>query len=619
MRGLGRVLSVDLSSGRVEASEYSLDLARLLLAGRGASSHYLCQLVTPQTDPLGAENPLLFCAGLLTGTAAPASSRLHVGARSPLTGLLGSSNVGAHFGAALRAAGWQALLLRGESARPVYLAIDGAEVALRPATDLWGLDTWQTQSRLAALPGLSGARVMAIGPAGEQKVRFACVMTERGHAAGRTGMGAVMGAKRLKAIAVGGHGASPPTDEGSREAVRAYARAIREAPRYATYSQYSNGAYLIWADEQGILGTQNFSRNRFADAASIDGKRLHDYVTKPQTCHRCPVHCKAEISVPRGKYALPVGERPDIEPIMALGARCGVGDPEAVLYLYNLCGQLGLDAISAGASLAFATDLYERGIITDKTTGGLALRWGDGEALAALLRQIATRQGLGEVLAEGVARAAELIGQGAGELAFHSKGLELTGYDPRGGMGTALGYAVSARGGDFSSTYPVPEYRWDAQQGERELGCGASVDRTSTTGKGRLLRRTMSVAAALDALGLCKVPALSVLGDFSLRAEAALATELLGEPFSAAELMRVGERIINLERLLNLRLGAVAADDTLPARFTKTGLSDEPGRGRMVDLEPMVHEFYNEMGWDQSGHPKPATLHQLGLEEYDQC
>ena len=467
---LGKVLTVDLWTGRIEIANYPSALAERFLAGRGANAYLLCQTVPVGTDPLGPDNPLILSAGLLTGTAAPSSSRLHVGARSPLTGLLGSSNVGAHFGAELRAAGWQVVILNGRSERPVYLSIDGERVELQVADGLWGLDAWRTQSALAERPDLAGAKVLAIGPGGERLVRFACVMTERGHAAGRTGMGAVMGAKNLKAIAVRGDRREQPVSDGARTAVRAYATAIREAPRYPSYARYSNSNYVTWADELGILATRNYRQNRFEAAASIDGKRLIDYVTKPRSCHRCPVHCKAEVKIEAGRFAGTEGERPDIEPIMALGARCGIADPEAVLYLYNLCGRLGIDAISAGAALAFATDLFERGIITTADTDGLALRWGDDRSLATLLERIARREGFGDVLAEGVARAGAAIGRGAEEVAYHSKGLELTGYDPRAALATALAYAVSSRGADFTTVYPVPEFRWPPTRAEAELG-----------------------------------------------------------------------------------------------------------------------------------------------------
>ncbi|MHB8992980.1 MAG: aldehyde ferredoxin oxidoreductase C-terminal domain-containing protein, partial [Chloroflexota bacterium] len=605
---------VDLTHRRISTAEYDEALADRFLAGRGANCYQLYQAVPAGTGALDPENVLVMSCGLLTGTEAPASSRLHVGARSPLTGLLGSSNVGGHFGAELRAAGLQSLVIQGQADSPVYLRIAEDGVALLDAADLWGLDAWETQETLRRRAGDDHARTMAIGPGGEALVRYGCIMTERGHAAGRTGMGTVMGSKRLKAILVRGGGRQRQAGPEAREAVHRYAAAIRNAPRYPIYSRYSNTGYVSWADETGILATRNYQRNRFEKAAQIDGEQIIKYVTRSKSCHRCPVHCKAELKIDHGPFAGTEGERPDIEPIVALGSKCGVADVEAVLYLYNLCGRLGIDVISAASCLAFAMELTERGIVTRSDTDGLDLTWGNHRAMEAMLRKIARREGFGAVLAEGVAEAARLIGGGAEDYAYHAKGLELTAYDPRGAMGTALGYAVSNRGGDFTSVYALPEYRWEPEQGQEEFGTPLAVDRLSTEGKGLLVKRAMSVSAVLDSLGLCKVAALSVMGDFSLKAEAELASALSGRPLTPEGLLAVGERVLNLERLFNLRHGATTGDDRLPAHFLRDGLPDSPNQGQTVELEPMVQQFYAAMGWDAEGRPTPERLRQLGLD-----
>ncbi|MHB1006170.1 MAG: aldehyde ferredoxin oxidoreductase family protein [Chloroflexota bacterium] len=614
MTFLGRILEVDLESGRSWASAYPEDTAHQFLAGRGFNSLYLRQNVGPEVDPLDEANPLLFACGLLTGTEAPASSRLQVSARSPLTGLLGSSNVGGHFGAALRAAGWQALIVHGRAPAPVFLSLGEDSVEVRDAADLESVDAWRTQEAVRAQLDAPKARIMAIGRGGENAVRYACIMTERGHAAGRTGMGAVMGSKNLKAVAVTSAPRPVTASAEAREAIRAYAEAVRSAPRYPTYARFSNSGFVIWANDSGILATRNYRANHLDGAASIDGKRLIEYVTKAKSCHRCPVHCKAEVRIASCQFAGLEGERPDIEPIVALGSKCGVDDPEAVLYLYNLCGRLGLDVISAASCLAFAMDLRERGIVTAADTDDVDLVWGDHKAMATMLGRIAEREGFGAVLAEGVARAAAIIGGGADVAAYHSKGLELTAYDPRGGQGTALGYAVSARGGDFTSVYAVPEYRWDAAQGEAEFGTPLSVDRFSPVGKPALVRRTICVSAALDALGLCKVPALSVVGDFSLSAEARLASALAGWEMTAADLLTVGERVNVVERLFNLRMGLTSGADDLPAYFRAEGLPEGPGQGATVDVRPLVGEFYTAMGWDERGCPTAERLCALGIQ-----
>jgi aldehyde:ferredoxin oxidoreductase len=616
MSFVAKMLSVDLSSGETDRRDLPEAITRQFMSGRGINAWLLAQHIVPDSDPLAPENVLIFSSGLLTGTTVASSSRLQVSAISPLTGLLGSSNVGGFFGAELRAAGVQTLLVRGRAPRPVTLHIEGEQVELRDASHLWGLDT-----RLAAkaLQGELGqrSRLMVIGPGGESGVRYACIMTGTRHAAGRTGMGAVMGSKNLKAIAVRRQRKRFEHDEATETLLRHYVEKVRASPRYETWARFSNTAMVTWANEAGLLATHNYRRVQFAGAGRIDGQRLMEYVTRQRSCHRCPVHCKAGIEIREGPYAGTRGERPDLEPIINLGSKCGVDDPEAVLYLYNLAGELGIDAISTGGALAFAMDLYELGILSTEDTGGLELNWGDAEAMATMMRSIALRKGFGAVLAEGVRRAAEQIGRGAEAYAYHSKGLELTGYDPRGGMGTALGYAVSTRGGDFTSVYAVPEYRWGPEQGREWFGSEKAVDRLSVEGKGELVKRSMVVSAALDALGLCKVPVLSIVCDYSLRDEAALTAALTGWEITADRLALAGERIVNAERLINLRLGASLADDDLPDHFVEDRVPDAgPTQGMTVDIEQLRRDFYEVMGWDEDGVPRPEKLRELGLESF---
>jgi len=611
-----KLLTVDLTTEEIELADFPEGLARQFLGGRGINAWFLAQHVGAGIEPLAPENVLVLSCGLLTGTQAPSSSRLHVGARSPLTGLLGSSNVGGYFGAELRAAGIQTLLIQGRARRPVVLWIDGDRVELRDAAHLWGLDSRTATESLKAELG-KAMRLAVIGIGGENLVRYACIMTGTRHAAGRTGMGAVMGAKNLKAIAVHGGKRRGERDKAVHQSVRDYTERIRKAPRYETYARFSNTNFVNWADEFGILATRNYQHVHFEGAEQIDGQRIIDYVTRSRSCYRCPVHCKAEIEIPEGRYGGTRGERPDIEPIINLGSKCGVDDPEAVLYLYNLAGTLGIDVISTGGVLAFAMELYQRGILSPEDTDGIELTWGNAEAMEAMMERIARREGFGAVLAEGTRRAAQVIGQGAEAYAHHSKGLELTAYDPRGLMGSALGYAVSTRGGDFTSVYAAPEYRWGPEQGREWFGTEQAVNRLSVEGKGRLVKRSMIVSAVLDALGMCKVPILSVIGDFSLENEASLTAALTGWDLDAEALALAGERIVNLENLFNLRHGAGRKDDDLPARFTEERIADPgPTQGMTVDIQRLVTDFYAAMGWDENGRPTPEKLRELGLDTF---
>jgi aldehyde:ferredoxin oxidoreductase len=611
----GKIAEVDLTSGRITFTQYSAEMAKKCLGGLGFNSQYLYRHVA-EGSALDPENVLVISCGLLTGTAAPASSRIQVSAKSPLSGLMGSSNVGGFFGVRLRACGIRSLIIRGQSPHPVYLKVSPDGIEIRDAGKLWGLDTRETEQRLTS--GLADEKpaLMTIGRAGENRVRYACIMLGADHAAGRTGMGAVMGAKRLKAIMLRGPRLKEKMAPGTSKLVKEYVHQVKASvSRYQDYSTLGSSGDILELHQMGLLGTQNYRKMQFEGAKEIDGRNLAKYVTRKTSCHRCPVHCKAEVEIPDGKYKKFKGGRPEYETVIDLGALCGLSDPEALLYLSNLCNMLGLDSISTGSVIAFAMDLFDRGILSRADTDGLNLTWGNADAMEALMIRIARREGFGDVLARGVRRAAEIIGKGAEKYAYHVKGVEIYGGDPRGMMGTALSYAVSLRGGDFTSVYPVPEFRYTPEQAEQEFGTKEAVDYQATRGKGAMVRKCLLVSAVIDSLGICKVPALSIIGDFDLEKEAALTRALSGLDISAAEMFKIGERIVNLQKLINLKLGATAADDTLPDKFLSEPIANGPARGQRVrDLESMVSEFYRSMGWDEEGVPMEAKLKELGIE-----
>jgi aldehyde:ferredoxin oxidoreductase len=618
MNILGKILTVDLSTRAVGIDSFPVEWAKKYLVGRGINSYLIFRDLDRGIDPFAPENCILFSGGLLTGTDVPASARLHVSGKSPLSGGLGSSNVGGGFGARFRSAGFHTVIVKGKAERPCFLLIENGKAEIRDASLLWGKDTWETQTLLKGGLGDPEIEVMVIGPAGENLVRFASIMTGRGHSAGRTGMGAVMGSKNLKAIVVRGRGKKIKTGGSAKEAIQRYHQKILKAPRYEMFSRLSNTFLISWANQMGILSTRNYRQGTFEGAERIDGRQMTDYVTKSKSCHRCPVHCKAEFRIDKGPFGGTVGERPDLEPIIALGSKCGVNDPEAILYLYNLCSKLGLDVLTTGSVLAFAMEAYEKGILTKEDTEEIDLAWGNYRSMEKMIHQIAERHGLGEVLSEGVRKAAEIIGKGAGSFAYHSKGLELTGYDPRGLMATALGYAVSTRGGDFTSVYPLPEFKWNPAKGKKEFGTEKACDRFSIEGKGPLVRRSILVSAVIDSLGICKVPALSLIGEFDLKNEAELTSRVTGWDVEAEDLFEVGERIINLENLFNIRHGLGDYRDSLPEMFQTRPLKAEAGEGSVVNIEPMLKEYYESMGWDSRGRPTEQKLKELGLDELAQ-
>jgi aldehyde:ferredoxin oxidoreductase len=610
---LGRRLDVNLSDGTIRVSHLSEELVQKFLVGRGLNGWLLYHSVGPSVAPLEPKSLLILSCGLLTGTGAPACSRLHVSAKSPLTGILGSSDVGGGFAAGLYASGFQCILIRGRARRPAVLYIHRGVVDIVDATRLWGRDTWETTVQLKRDLGGPCVHIIAIGPGGENLVPFACIMAGRDHAAGRTGMGAVMGSKNLKAIAVQGEERSPTVEPVARQAVRTYVRAMKVSPFYQTVSTYGGSGDIRWAHEKGILATRNYRAVQFGGVDQIDGDAFQKHVTRFKSCPRCPVHCKADIFVNSGEFKGLEGTRPEFETIIALGSKCGLGHTEALLCVSDLCSRLGIDSISTGGVIAFAMDLYDRGILTEAMSDGLELDWGNHRTMRRLIHQIAARKGLGALLSQGVAKAAQIIGRGAQRFAYHTKGLELTGYDPRALMGTALSYAVSARGGDFTNVYPSAEYRWSPDKAMEELGTREAVDPVSPEGKAVLVRRAMIVSAVLDALGLCKIASLTLMEGFDLNKEAGLTKALTGWDIDREALFRIGDRIVTVERLFNLRSGAGPGDDTIPPRFVEEPIRRGPTEGQRVVLEPMVKDFYQAMGWDKAGYPSEKKLRDLDL------
>ena len=425
-----------------------------------------------------------------------------------------------------------------------------------------------------------------------------------------------MGSKLLKAIVVvppqaagdaPGRKArvSPEGDEArtrAHAAAQRYLASITAAPAFARFNINGATASVTWCNDEGILATHNFATGVFDGAAATDVTAFAPWIVGSHGCPGCPLRCKAELSL----AGRPV-ERPDFEPLVAWGAKVGVDDPQAVALLHERCDRLGLDSVSAGAACAFAVDLFERGVIDDSDTGGLTLRWGDATALEQLVEQMGSGEGFGGLLGDGVLRAAAVIGRGAERFAYHVKGLELTAYDPRGAFATALGYALSNRGADFGHVYARHEFDVTPEAAVRLYGDERAGEATVPDGKAEMVRRGMIVSAVLDALGICKVPALSLLNAYDLEAEAELVREAAGLDVSADDLWLAGERIVVAERLFNLACGAGAADDSLPPVFSSEPLAAGPARGVTVPLEEMRGEFYRRMGWSRDGRPTAAT------------
>lgn len=620
MREPGRILHIDLSSSISSNWRPSDHLIAQFLGGRGLAAALSYQFIPLGCDPLGPDNVLSLCNGLLTGTTVPAAARIHICGLSPLTGILGSSNAGGFFGPALRSCDIQGLAVTGASSQPVYIHIDPQRVEIRSATHLWGLDTVGCESALKEECNDPRLRVLSIGPAGENRCAMAAIMFGAHSAAGRTGMGAVMGSKQLKAIVVS---AGRGSGSAGREEVKAgaeYLKPLLGHEVFRTLRAHGQSGYIRWCNEMGLLSSYNYQSGGFESADRICGSNLNDRIVRRRACRGCPVACKADTTIASGTYAGESGPRPEFETIAALGAKCGQSDIDAVLHLSHQCNHYGLDTISTGSVMAFAMELFEKQIITLKDTQGLALHWGNAQAQHHLLEQIALRRGFGALLADGVRAAARRIGRGSERYAFHSKGLELCAYDPRVSSSTALSYAVSERGGDFASIFPSAEYRWDAKRLQQLVGEPQRVDRSSPAVTAAVVHRCSLCSAVVDSLGICKVVALGIPAAFDLEAEARLLSAVWDRQQRPADLFAVGERIVCLERLFNLRQwnesGPVPMD-TLPKRFLAQALPGGTAKGRRVEnLDQMLTHYYRRMGWDERGRPRLETLKALGLEPF---
>jgi len=614
----GQILMVDLTRGNCRFQAFP-DPARPFLGGRGFNAWFLYHHLKSNTDPLGPDNILLFSTGLLTGSAAPCGARLHINALSPLTGILGSSNIGGYTGAWLRSCSLAAIVVTGAATEPVYLYVHEHGAKLKPARDLWGMDAFAVQDRLAQTHATEKIRILTIGPGGENQVRFAAVMTAKDHAAGRTGMGAVMGAKNLKAIVIakGGHKHLPADTPEKKQAVKTYASLVRNAPEFSFFSRYGGAGYIQWVNDFGIMGAKNYNAIGMTDVSPIDGRHLEKKIIRTSGCFKCPIQCKADLVMNRAKPD-EISTRPEFEPVINFGPKCGLSDMAAIVRLDNLCNRLGLDTTSTASVIAFAMDLEEKGLMPADLKTDLDLSWGNADTMETLIHRIATRTTeLGRLLAGGVRHAADQIGAEAAACAAHVKGLELTAYHPNAIMGTALGYAVSSRGGDYNNVYASLEYSWSKEQAIAEFGTAEAVNIHSTTAKGWLIKKAVITNILVDCLGLCKVPVLSLLKSFNLEPEIALVNAVAEADFTRDGLTKAGEKIAAMERLFNLRHSVLPLADQLPDRFF-FGKDSSEGLTRKA-FTGMLAQFYQAMGWDKNGvPPEPENNdHKTNYRMYD--
>ncbi len=591
-----RYLRIDLSDG--DHSTFSLpeEVLSLYIGGKGVGAYLLALHQDPRAEPFAPDNPLIFVTGPLTGTVAP-SMRSAVVFQSPLTRLFTDSYFGGFFGQELKYAGYDGILITGRANAPVFIEIDDGKVAIKDASHLWGLDTYETYERLREEYPEKEWRIACIGPAGENQVKFALIDCDPHRQAGRGGGGAVMGAKNLKAIVVRGTGQLEVTDpQAFKETVRAALAEMKDNDYIIGFRTGGTPASIPWADAEGLLPTRNFQRGSFPQAGELgDEAQRKRYWYKDTACASCPIACSKLGRLRDGPFAGLMGDTLEYESAAMLGSNLEVGQTDAAIYLGLLCDKLGLDTISAGSVLGFACEAVERGLLKAD------VRFGDVEKLAALLEDIAHRRGIGDLLAEGVRAAAARLGDDADYFAIHVKGLELPAWGPRGAPGMGLAYMTADRGGCHQRAFPI------LYEVGGEAWRGRTYERLSLEGKARLVAELQNRLAGLDTFITCDFARYGISDETYLEMLAAAT----GRHLSLEELYRLGERIWNLTRLFNLKAGLTREAETLPRRFVEEPLPDGPAAGHRFtpeDIEKLRSEYYAVRGWDENGIPKAETL-----------
>jgi aldehyde:ferredoxin oxidoreductase len=595
----GRAVEVDLTKKSVVVKKIPHEITRAFIGGRGLGIYYLHQMVGPEVGPLSPDNVLIFSVGPTCGTFAPSSGLYCLTTKSPLTGTCLSAHSGGHFGPALRYAGIDALIVHGVSDKPCYILVDNERVEILDAESLWGLDAKETTNTLCRK--YRDLHVATIGPAGENQVLMSSVINDYARAAARGGPGAVMGSKKLKAIAV--RGTTSPVHVGNPSL---FEKCVGEASlliKERGVSLTANGTpgVVEVANASGILPTLNFQTAYFTEANAIDAKSLKQLRVKNQACFSCAIGCskvnrKGDVS----------GEGPEYETIYAMGSNCGNGDIASIVRLNELSNRLGIDTISTGATIAFAMELFQRGIISEADTGGLKLEWGKADIMEEVMIQIAYKKGLGKFLSDGSWKAAQHFGPAALHYAMHVKGLEPAGYDPRGILGMGLAYATSNRGAcHLRAMMHVVEIF----QGK--------LDRFSWTGKAEVLKELQDISSVIDSLVMCKFAARHGF-DNSPEKLGLLLSAIFDETWDAQQVSSAGERIYNLERLYNFQMGFSRKDDILPDRFFSEPIPNGPTKGRCMDgkgFKEALDEYYRRRGWDSDGRPSDKKLQSLGIDK----
>ena len=585
----GKMVYADLSAGTITIKPTPPELKKMYIGGRGFGIRLLTDLVDPKVDPLDEKNVLVYAAGPLTGTGIPLGSRYEVSTISPLTGLAMSANSGGVFGWKIKKAGFDAIVVTGKAKIPVYLFLDNGKAELRDAAQLWGKTTGQTTDAIVDELKDPSVRVSCIGPAGEKLVLFACIINEKTRAAGRGGVGAVMGSKNLKAIAARGNLPITVADEAQLDVIKERVRKkITENGIEQALTKFGTAVLVNIINENYVLPTRNFQTAHFPAAEKVSGETMAATILKQNKgCYSCIVKC-GRVCEFDGEH----GEGPEYEPDWAFGPDCGIDDLKAVARANNICNEYGLDAISAPTTIACLMEMAEKGYVKHP------IRFGDAKGMLVLVDQIAKREGIGNELAEGSFRFATKYGHP--ECSMSSKKQELPAYDPRGIQGYGLAAATSVRGGDHVYGYMIsPEI----------LGAPEKLDPYVTKGKPPWVKTFQDLTAGIDASGMCLFTSFALgAGDY-----ADLLTATTGMKIDTAGLLQVGERIWNLQKLYNIKRGFGRKDDVLPARLLNEPLKEGAPMGQVYRPEEMLDEYYTLRGWDKEGTPTKEKQKELGI------
>lgn len=603
---MGKILRVDLVNRRTRIEELDEKLARNWVGGSGIGTKFLYDETNEQTNALSPQNLLIFMTGPLTGSTVPGTGRHEVAFKSPLTGIFGRAGVGGSWGVALKRAGFDGIILMGKADKPEYLLVHDGKVEFRDAQHLWRKDTYEASKILEQEVG-NRASIAIIGPAGEKKIKIACIAHEGNHArmVGRGGAGAVMGSKNLKAIAVYGN---QKMSINQPEALKNYIKLMLPHIRESTKGlrEFGTAGGILNYEKLGNLPHKNWCLSDWEEGASkICGQEMAKTIlTGRYACLHCPVGCGRVVKVTDGPFAPVDGGGPEYESLAALGSNCLVDNLEAIARANELCNRYGIDTMSTGAAIAFAMEAYERGLINKKETGGIELKWGDAKALVEMVEKIGKQEDIGALLGEGVRRAALEIGGLASEFALQIKGLEPSFHDPRCFFSQALSYATTNRGGCHNGS---ASHFCEMKVTQPDLGINEPQDRHQVDGKAEFTIKLQNLMCMFDALVMCKF--MHGTGAIKAGAMVDFLNFVTGWSMGLAEFLTVGERIFNLQRLYNVRCGISRKDDYLPPRF----LTLKRDKDKLPPIGQLLSDYYECRGWTEEGLPTKQKLSELNL------